>query len=125
MHKPQTRLPMWLLVAGVAVVGILIVATFANGGAGGLWLLLILACPLLMLFMMGSMSHNHMSQTDEQQDGMIEDAPNLAGLSRDEQVRALRRKLIQLAWQQGALRQDLERLEAEPLADAESRAGIN
>lgn len=127
MHRPRSGNRTWLLAAGVALVAILVVATVANGGTARLWFLLILVCPLMMLFMMGPMGHGHASGLHEPHEDAPVDMPELAGLSGEEQVRALRRELTRMAWRQEALRQDLEHLEAEQknkrVVDAEITAG--
>ena len=81
------------------------------------FLLLFLACPLAMMFMMGGMGHVHMGDNAEHQHSTSEEMPDLAGLPREEQVRALRQQLARMAWQQEALRHDLEQLEAEQRAE--------
>lgn len=111
-----------LMVGLVLVIGSgLVVLALANGTnlLSFLPFLLILACPLMMIFMMGSMGHNHMSgmSSDEQHSAAPGDLPDLSGLPRDRQVWALRRELTRMAWQQEALRHDLEQLEAEQKAD--------
>ena len=113
----------WLLGVLALVVGIGIVVAVLSRNVGAVLLsflpyLLILACPLMMLFMMGPMGHNHMAGHDGHQGSVSgTTTPNLHGLSRDDQVRALRGELTRLAWRQEALRQDLERLESEPNAE--------
>lgn len=113
-------------------IGVVIAALSSNTGAGILSFvpyLLILACPLMMLVMMGSMgsmSHNHLTP-NEQRDNIHDALPDLRGLSREEQVRGLRGELSRMAWRQEALRHDLDQLEAEqkaePVADAEQHTG--
>ena len=89
--------------------------------------LLILACPLMMVFMMGSMgSMDHRHSASHLHDDSVDDAmpnmPNMSGMTRDEQVWILRNELTRMAWRQESLRQDLERLENEHTADAEKTA---
>jgi hypothetical protein len=100
--------------------------------------LFILACPLMMFFMMGSMGHDrmghdrmghdHMVGSEGQQGGASDDLPDLAGLPRDQQIWNLRHELTRMAWRQEALRQNLEQLEAEQKAErvvgTENTAGI-
>ncbi len=114
----------WLLAAVVAVGAIVIFATGGNGGGIGLWLLLVLACPLMMLFMMGSMQHQ--PNDDSAHNHMASDAytTDLTGLSHDEQVRALRNELTRMNWRQETLRQDLERLEREQPVDSSPTGGV-
>lgn len=116
-------------VLGIVIgIGVVIAALSSTTGAGILSFvpyLLILACPLMMLVMMGSMgsmSHNHLTP-NEQRDNIDDALPDLRGLAREEQVRVLRGELSRMAWRQEALRHDLDQLEAEqkaePVADAE------
>lgn len=133
MNKGYARGINRLLIGVLVVVigiGVVIAALGIDLRAGILSFLpylLIVACPLMMLFMMGSMGHNHMSGHDEYQGNASSTMPNLQGLSRDGQVRALRGELTRLAWRQEALRSDLERLEAkqksEEIIDAEHVLG--
>ncbi len=120
-----------LLVALALVVGIGVVIAFLGSGTrvlSFLPLLLTLACPLMMLFMMGAMGHNHMSAPNGNQDSMSDAAPDLKELSREEQVRVLRGKLTRMAWQQEALRHELEQLDAkqrdDPVVDTEPMPGV-
>lgn len=112
----------WLLAAAVAVGAILIFATGGSGGGTGLWFLLVLACPLMMLFMMGSMQHQ--PNADGSHSHMVSDeSPDLTGLTRDEQIRALRNEMTRMNWRQEALRQELERLEGERTVDTAPTGG--
>ena len=113
----------WLIVGGVAALAILLLATVGNGGGTGLWFLLVLACPLMMLFMMGSM--NHHTGTDGHQHGIVPggDLPDLEGLTREEQVRLLRTEMTRMNWRQETLRQGLERLERERPRDVDATTG--
>lgn len=100
----------------VLVLGVgLVIAALASGTnlLPFLPYLLILACPLMMIFMMGSMGHQHSLAPSELTVSSAEDQLDMAGLSPDQKARALRRELTRLAWRQEALRQDLERFEAE------------
>jgi hypothetical protein len=88
--------------------------------------LLIIACPLAMMFMVGGMGHGQMSGmagSEGHHGGAAEETPALAGLSRDEHVRALRQELTRLSWRQEALRQDLEQLEGEQRAERMGSGG--
>jgi uncharacterized membrane protein YuzA (DUF378 family) len=116
----------WKLIGVLALAVVVIVAllaTFGNGTSLLAYLpyLLLLACPLMMIFMMGSMGH-HGSGPHALHDGVHNDGPDIAGLTRDEQVWALRNELTRMAWHQEALRQDLERLEHERVVDADEAA---
>jgi hypothetical protein len=111
----------WKMLAVVAAVGIGILIATQSAAAGALpFLLLVLVCPLMMLFMMGSMGHSSGSEHDHA--GMSGDMPNPNGLSRDQQIHALRGELTKLAWRQEALRQDLEHLETGRVVEAEATA---
>ena len=116
----------------VLVVGLgLMLAALASGSdlVSFLPLLLVLACPLMMFFMMGSMRHDQRSgmSSDAHHDGVSAEVPDLTGRSRDQQAWALRRELTRMAWRQEALRHDLEQLKAEQqseqVVDAEHTAG--
>ena len=130
MNGMQSRQSSRKLIGGlVLIIGIgAVIAAVVSGTNPFAFLpfLLILACPLMMIFMMGSMGHNHGSGADTQRgswtDGVPDDLPDLAGLPRDQQVWALRRELTRLAWRQAALRQDLERLQDEPKAEGVGEA---
>lgn len=94
------------LVIGIGVV----IAALASGSAVVSFLpfLLTLACPLMMLLMMGSMHHQTRHDGDERNITSSDAAPDPEGLTRDERIRVLR--------------QDLERLERERPVDADSTA---
>jgi hypothetical protein len=112
----------WLLVSALAVGAIVVLATAGNGGGIGLWFLLALACPLMMLFMMGSMQHQ--PGADGSQRHMAGgEGPTLEGLTRDEQIRTLRTEMTRMNWRQESLSQELERLERERLADTTPTGG--
>jgi uncharacterized membrane protein len=120
----------WKWIGGAALVilallaGLLLVqGNSASGLLAYLPYLLILACPLMMIFMMGSMgsmdhgqsaSHHHDDSVGEAAPGI----PDMSGMTRDEQVWTLRNELTRMAWRQESLRQDLERLEHERTTDA-------
>lgn len=114
----------WKRVGGAALVILALVAgvflALGNSAAGLLAylpFLLILACPLMMIFMMGSMNSmgtmNHHSRPRGLQDGAYDNRPTMEGLTRDEKVWALRYELTSMAWRQESLRQELERLETD------------
>lgn len=112
----------WKVLAIVAAVAIGLLIATQNAVAGVLpILLLVLICPLMMLFMMGSMGHT--AGSDHHHTATAGDMPDLKGLTHDEQVRVLRGELTRMAWRQEALRRDLEQLEAERVADPVDTAG--
>lgn len=113
---------MWKRVGGASLVILALVAGLllaegsnASGLLAYLPFLLILACPLMMIFMMGSMgSMDHPKSASHQHDESVDDAlPDMSKLTRDEQVWTLRNELTRTAWRQESLRQDLKRLEHE------------
>jgi hypothetical protein len=112
----------WKLIGGlVLLVGVGILLAVAGSGSGSKLLsfapfLFILACPLMMIFMMGSMGHHHSPESNEYTSGVADDPMDLAGLSRDQKERVLRHELTRLAWRQEALRQALDQIEAEQKA---------
>ena len=124
----------WKRVGGVALVILALVAglLLVQGNRASellayLPFLLILACPLMMLFMMGSMGSmdHHQSASHHHDGGLVETAPgmpDMSGMTRDEQVWTLRNELTRMAWRQESLSQDLERLEHERTADAKETA---
>jgi hypothetical protein len=117
MNSSQSGNTIWKLVGGlVAVIGLGIVFAALSGSgwnlANLLPLLLILACPLMMIFMMGPMAHHHTAAPEQHHKAMAEDLPDLAGLPHDQQVAALRHELTRMAWRQETLRQTLEQVEA-------------
>ena len=128
MHEKPSRRRGWRLIAGLALVVVgLGVFVVLQGSIAPLLtylpFLLILACPLMMIFMMGSMNSmdtmHHHSGPQGLHDGAYDNTPTMEGLTRDEQIWALRNELTKMAWQQETLRQDLERLEGKHLVDAD------
>jgi hypothetical protein len=121
MNGSQSRGMTWKLIGSLAaVVGVIILFAALSGSgwnlAAVLPFLLILACPLMMLFMMGPMGHNHMGTSEQHHQAMTEETPDLAGLPHDQQVAALRHELTRMAWRQESLRQTLEQVEADQQA---------
>lgn len=110
----------WALIGAVALLAGVGVLAVGQAG-GGTWVsflpyLLLLACPLMMVFMMGSM--NHGASGDGQRSAHSQDVyPGLDRLTRDERIDGLRDELSSLTARQEALRQDLARLEAERVPD--------
>jgi hypothetical protein len=116
MNDGRMRSTNWKLIGGIALLaglGVLLVGQ--NGGwslASALPLLLILACPLMMICMMG----HHMAGPEQHHEAKAEDLPDLAGLPHDQQVATLRHELTRMAWRQESLRQTLEQVEADQRA---------
>jgi hypothetical protein len=80
----------------------------------------------MMIFMMGSMDRMDHSQSGllGRHDGINDEVPDTTGMTRDEQVWTLRNELTRIAWRQETLRQDLERLEHDRVADTEEPATL-
>lgn len=118
----------WKAIGAVAfvAVGLVIVGASHESRAQLLTYLpfvLILACPLTMLIMMGSMGSMHQNSERRQlQDGMSDVLPNTSNLTRDEQLWALRNEITHIDWRQESLRRDLERLEHERSLDPDITA---
>lgn len=122
----------WKRIGGVALVMLALVAGLllaqGNGGSGLLAylpFLLILACPLMMIFMgsMGRMEHDQ-SGLPRRHDGINDAMPDPTGMTRDEQVWTLHNELTRMAWRQESLRQELERLEHDHAVDADETATV-
>jgi hypothetical protein len=112
-----------MLLVGVAAAAAILVTVAMTGSSSGLWFLLVLACPLMMLFMMGSM--NHQAGSDEHEPGVGSQLPNLEGLTRDEQVQALRGEMTRINWRQATLRQEVERLERERAGETTTKVELH
>jgi hypothetical protein len=97
------------VLAGLALVGVVIYFIVPNLIAAALPILLLAACPLSMLLMMWSMQH---TQRQEKQTPQEPDV----GLSREERVARLRT-------QQAALADQIEALEREEAHPAENGKG--
>jgi hypothetical protein len=116
-RSPVARwFPRWTLIAGVvALIGLALLFIPSATSASWLSLLpfaLLLVCPLMMLFMMGSVNHGHAARDAHSLRDTDAEPLDLAGLAPDAQMQALRSELTRMNWRQEALRQDLERLEA-------------
>jgi len=99
---------LWAIIGGVVVV----IAVVAKFSPASLPLLLLLACPLSMMFMMGGMSHAHGSDPQH----AVRSTPQspLSGLERlpyDEQVRLLRTRLLSVQAEGDVLADTLERMQ--------------
>lgn len=113
-------IPRWTWLVGVAALITLALLFLPSFGPKSLASLLpfvfLLACPLMMIFMMGSMNHMHGGHgSHDQATSKTADQNQLdiARLAPEDQVRALRSELTRMNWRQETLRQDLERLETE------------
>lgn len=119
MNTRQSGRFSWKLVGGLALFAVGIGALIATQGTGAplstyLPFLLILACPLMMIFMLGSMDHG--SDAHEVHKNVRGVSLDEMGQSHDEQIWALRNELTRMAWRQESLRQELERLETDKKA---------
>lgn len=123
----------WKRIRGVALVTLALVAGLllaqGSGGSGLLAylpFLLILACPLMMIFMMGSMGRMEHGQSglSGRHDGISDEMPDTTGMTRDEQVWMLHNELTRMTWRQESLRQALERLEHDHAVDADETATV-
>ena len=112
------RTQLIVIVAGVLVLGG-VGAWFMNSPVilAALPYLLLLACPLSMIYMMRGMGHGSMSASDGHHDGAPEATHDLGGLPRDERVHGLRHELARMAWRQEALRHELDDLERQTRGD--------
>jgi hypothetical protein len=133
-RQPGARwIPRWALFTGVILLIGIALLLIPPTGAGS-WLaylpfVLLLACPLMMIFMMGSMNHAHDSSASHvEAHGVTRDGYDrpldLAGLSTDNQIWTLRQELTRMNWRQEELRQELERLEASCMSESPDTAGV-
>lgn len=102
----------WKVLAGLAVVGLGIYAAAPDLVVGALPLLLLLACPLSMLFMGKTMMGGQHSQQGRQPPATTTAAPVNAPLTGDEQLAQLQEQLRSVGEQQAALAAQVEQLEA-------------
>lgn len=130
MNRKRSWAPSWKLLGGLVVlIGAAALFATSFNGAGVSWLsflpfLLLLACPLMMVFMMGSMTHAPGSdEFHSRMHGAHHEPIDLTGLSPDDQIQALRGELTRMNWRQEVLRQDLEQLEASRGAEPKDTAG--
>lgn len=99
----KNKLP--LIVGGLAVValgGFLFLPNLLAGGAP--FLLLLLVCPLMMLFMMGGMQHTQGQGNQKHSDHFSQPTlPPWSGLTREEQIAELKARLSHLETQPASL----------------------
>ncbi len=96
----------WKVIAGLAVVGLGVWAVAPNLAGAALPFLIVLACPLSMLFMMRGMGGGQCATEGEQAR-----RSSGVGLTRDEQVAELRAQMESLQAQQQAISRELNELE--------------
>lgn len=99
----KNKLP--LIVGGLAVValgGFLFLPNLLAGGAP--FLLLLLVCPLMMLFMMGGMQHTQGQGNQKHSDHLSQPTlPPWSGLTHEEQIAELKARLSHLEAQPASL----------------------
>src|SRR5712691_2255691 len=112
----------WKVLAGLAVVGLLVLVVAPQFIGVALPLLLVAACPLSMLFMMRGMSGNgNANQTTQLQ----EDQLPAGGSTRDEQLAELQSRLSSVQAEQAAIARhiaEIERPEVPVVSEAEAVA---
>jgi hypothetical protein len=98
----------WKVLAGLAVVGLLVLVVAPQFIGVALPLLLVAACPLSMLFMMRGMSRNgNANQTASQ----ITQLP-AGGSTRDEQLAELQSRLLSVQAEQAAIARHIAEIES-------------
>ena len=99
----------WKVLAGLAVVGLLVLVVAPQFIGVALPLLLVAACPLSMLFMMRGMSGNgNANQTTQLQ----EDQLPAGGSTRDEQLAELKSRLSGVQAEQAAIARHIAEIES-------------
>ncbi len=98
---------LWAILGGAVVV----IAAVAKLSPASLPLLLLLACPLSMMFMMGGMGHTHGSDPHVIDASPQIPLPSLESLPYDDQVRLLRTRLLSLQAEREVVADTLDRLE--------------
>lgn len=98
---------LWAVLGGAVIV----IAVMAKLAPASLPLLLLLACPLSMMFMMGGMGHTHGSDPHVVDASPQIPLPSLESLPYDDQVRLLRTRLLSLHAEREVVADTLDRLE--------------
>jgi len=114
----------WKVIAGLAVVALLVLVVAPQFIWAALPILLVAACPLSMLFMMRGMSGNG-NATASQPAQMRGDQLPVAGVTRDEHLAALKSRMSSMqAEQEGIARQiaEIESAEIPVMFEAEAVA---
>ncbi len=113
----------WKVVAGLAVVGLIVGVVAPRLLLGAIPLLILAACPLSMLFMMGGMRGNRGNQNASQS---AQVSPSqIGGTTREEQIEKLRAQMASTQAQLEALSPETAReesLQASVISEAESVA---
>ena len=103
----------WKVLAGLAVVGLLVLVVAPQFIGVALPLLLVAACPLSMVFMMRGMSGNgNANQTASQTTQLQEDQLPAGGLTRDEQLAELQSRLSSVQAEQAAIARHIAEIES-------------
>ena len=98
---------LWAVLGGAIVV----IAVMAKLAPASLPLLLLLACPLSMMFMMGGMGHMHGGNPHVVDTSPQTPLPSLESLPYDDQLRLLRTRLLNLQAEREVVADTLDRLE--------------
>jgi len=116
----------WKVLAGLAVVGLLVLVVAPQFIGVALPLLLVAACPLSMLFMMRGMSGNGIAnQTALQTTQLHEEQLPAGGSTRDEQLAELQSRLSGVQAEQAAIARhiaEIESPEVQVVSEAEAVA---
>jgi hypothetical protein len=97
----------WKVLAGLAVVGLIVLVVAPQLLGAALPILIIAACPLSMLFMMRSMSGNRNATTQMQGDQLP-----VAGVTRDDHLAALKSRLSSMQTEQETLSCQIAEMES-------------
>ena len=110
----------WKVIAGLSAVGVGVWVVAPNLIGVALPLLLVLACPISMFFMMRGMGGGQCATRPGQ-----EQQAALAGLTRDEQLVELKAQLAKLQGQQQAIASEIGGLEATNIAADNGREAVS
>lgn len=110
---------LWAVLGGAVIV----IAVIAKLAPVSLPLLLLLACPLSMMFMMSGMGHAHGSDPHVVDASPQIPLPSLESLPYDDQVRLLRTRLLSLHAEREVVADMLDRLEGRTPTTSEDADG--